>query len=153
MSKKYEIGLMVIYTGEYFKYFDKFWETFKKYFCGGEARLYVLTDRKREDLPDDDRIVYFPINEFHWPVMPLLRWHAIKLIIPYLEEKYIYLIDGDAYFNQEITLKELKINFACTLHRNITRKRKDFNYETRPESTAYVADNEGEKYFACGFVG
>jgi hypothetical protein len=31
--------------------------------------------------------------------------------------------------------------------------RKDFNYETRKASTAYIAGNEGEKYYACAWSG
>ena len=153
MEKEKVIGLIVVYTGEYFKYFDKFWETFKVNFCGGNAKLYVFTDRPLCDLPDDPRIVRIPTNHLGFPIMPLLRWHLVKHAEDKLTEDYLYLIDGDVYFESKVTEGELKTGLAGTLHRNIEKQRSDYNYENRKESTAYVYPHEGDKYFACGFVG
>lgn len=147
-----ETGLLVVYTGEYFKYFEKFWQTFNN-FCGGQARLYVFTDRKASELPNDKRIVRIPTNHFDWPIMPLLRWHLVDFFRDYYQEDYLYLIDGDVYFKDKVIANAIKGELVGTLHRNIERSRKDFNYETRKESTAHIPDDLGEKYFCGGFVG
>lgn len=62
------------------------------------------------------------------------------------------MADADTEFVAPIS-RDVHSKRVAVMHRNITRYREDFNYETRKESTAYVAPDEGEKYYACAFCG
>ncbi len=154
MESKYNnktVGLAVVSTGQYHKeFFPKFWDTFKKRFCRGSAKLYIFTD---SEVPNDERIIKIPIKHFDWPKMPLLRWELYSKYIDLFQEYYIFSIDADTYFEEDILLSHIKGDRVATLHRNIKRERKDFNYETRKESTAYVSEDEGENYYIAGFCG
>lgn len=118
------------------------------------ADLIVFTDRPDEhkDLPDTKAV---KIKSFGWPEMPLLRFECFYELKKVWEEyDYVYMIDADALFVEKIELKWLhKKGLIGVLHRNLSRYRDQYNYENRPESSAYMNDDEGEKYFACGFTG
>ena len=149
--KKYRVGLIAIFTGEYNKYMPRFIRTFKKYFAPGKAKLYVLTEKNIKC--DDENVEIMQINHLGWPNCTLRRYEIIMEFADKFDNEYLFSIDGDVYFKKEILLSEIKGELVGVLHRNIERKRKDFNYETRPESKAYIADNEGKTYFAGGLVG
>lgn len=144
------VGLIVVFTGKYKTYMERFVETFKKNFCGGNANLYIFTDG---EVPDDPRIIKIPVKHLGWPTMPLLRPEMLYKHRHLFKNEYLYTIDGDVYFKEKITQGELTGDLVGTLHRNLERPRVDFNYEKRKESTAYVSPDEGEKYFACGLYG
>lgn len=145
-----KVGLITISTGEYTKYLPKLIKSFQKYFFNGEADLYIFTNKNLNY--EDENIIVQKINHFGWPVMPLLRAEVIYNYRELFKNDYLFLIDGDVYFNRHIG-EEILSPLTATLHRNIERKRIDFNYEKRKESTAYISPNEGEKYYIGGFIG
>lgn len=147
---QHKVGLIIISTGEYTKYLKKFIETFNVYFFKGQADLYIFTDKNLEY--NNKNIHVIKINHLGWPYMPLLRTELIWENRDIFINEYLYMIDGDVYFNDDVG-KHILTKRVAVLHRNIERKRKDFNYETRKESEAYISKNEGEKYFIGGFIG
>lgn len=148
-SVKTNRGLVVIATGEYNQFIPELAESARLNF---KCHLYLLTDR-----PEDYKEGYFGITvikipHYGWPKMPLLRFETILKFREVYQEHYMFVADAEARFERPISNSILSHRVGV-LHRNITRWRSEFNYETRLASTAYVAPDEGEKYFACGFFG
>ena len=148
-NKNHKVGLIVVSTGQYTKYLDQFITTFKKFFFEGQADLYIFTDK---DIKQEDNIKVIPVKHLGWPVMPLLQAELVNKYRHILKNKYLFLIDGDVYFNRHVR-DEILSPLTAVLHRNIERKREAFNYETRLESTAAILPNEGDKYFIGGLYG
>jgi hypothetical protein len=140
-------ALVTVATGEYNQYIPELIESSQEFFG---CNFYLFTDSP--ELYEHYNIRTIKIEHLGWPRMPLLRFELLNEYIDIFKEQYIFLIDSEAVFKQHVKQDILSYRVA-TLHRNITRFRQDFNYETRKESTAYVNPREGEKYYACGFVG
>lgn len=150
-------GIITVATGEYNEFArDLILSAQKNFRC----HVYIFTDRpdaypvKAE--PSDDSaytdITVIEIPHFGWPKMPLLRFELMHRNKEIFREQYLFMVDAEAVFVKQIGNGVLDFRVGV-LHRNIMRYRDKFNYETRIESTAYVHPKEGEKYFACGFVG
>lgn len=150
IESKNKVGLIVVSTGDYTKYLERFIKTFKVHFFKGEADLYIFTDKDLEY--EEDNIHTIPIKHLGWPYMPLLRMKLIWEYRKHFKNEYLYMIDGDTYFHGAVG-EEILTNRVAVLHRNIERKREAFNYEDRYQSTAYISKDEGEKYFIGGFIG
>ncbi|MEX2604633.1 MAG: hypothetical protein WD361_10535 [Gracilimonas sp.] len=140
-------ALAIVATGEYNEFMPKLIETGRKYFGG---HFYVFTDQPNDYKKVD--ITTIEIPHYGWPKMPLLRFETFYNNKDVFEQDYIFTLDAEAEFVAPIN-NSINDYRVATLHRNITRLRQDFNYESRIESTAYIAPHEGEKYYACGFVG
>lgn len=137
-------GFITILTGKYGQFMDELVRSFHKHV---DANLYIFTDIKKKY--DCKQI---QIEHIGWPAMPLLRAQLYNEYKDIFTDDYLYSIDGDIKFNSFIG-EEILHSRVATLHRNLVRLRKEFNYEKRPESTAYIPDGEGEKYFIGGLYG
>lgn len=141
-------AVAVVATGEYNQFILQLL-TSAHYFFG--AHVYLFTDQPDDYLEcPDTTIIRCP--HLGWPKMPLLRFELLHRHRDLFQEEYIFILDAEAEFQRPINASVLDHRVA-TLHRNIMRFRDEFNYETREKSTAYIAPHEGEKYYACGFVG
>lgn len=147
-TNEYQKGLITVATGEYNQFIPSLIRSAKEYF---PCHFYIFTDHPK-DYEHFKDITIVEIPHHGWPKMPLLRFELLHENRDLFKEKYLFLIDSEARFEQKITQSVLSYRVA-TLHRNITRLRDEYNYETRKSSTAFVAPNEGEKYYACGFIG
>jgi nucleoside-diphosphate-sugar epimerase len=144
------VGLITISTGEYKAYLPRFIDTFLDKFCVKCSKLFVFTDGQ---VQENSRVVRIPVRHLGWPAMPLLRFEMLHEYRDLYDTDYLYVIDCDVYFSNSINRAEISGGLVGTLHRNLERQRKDFNYEKRKESTAYISPGEGDKYFACGLYG
>jgi hypothetical protein len=115
------------------------------------AHVYLFTDEpeKYKDFPN---VTIATCPHLGWPRMPLLRFELLHRYRDIFKEDYIFILDAEAEFRKKISNSVLDHRTA-TLHRNIMRFRDEYNYEKRESSTAYIAPTEGEKYYACGFIG
>lgn len=147
-------GLISVATGEYNRFIPKLIETSQFFF---ENHFYIFTDQPNRY--KQENVTVIEIEHLGWPKMPLLRFEMLHKFHSIFKEDHLFLIDSEAEF--KMSINKIFNNPKCpvdsslvaTMHRNITRKRKEFNYETRPESSAFISEDEGEKYFACGLVG
>jgi len=147
-NNEYEKGLIAVATGEYNLFIPKLIKSSQDYF---KCHFYLFTD-KPEKYKEFKDITVVEVDHLGWPKMPLLRFELLYNNFEIFKEEYLFLIDSEAIFKKKINNHILSKRVA-TLHRNITRFRSEFNYEDRKDSTAFVDKNEGEKYYACGFVG
>lgn len=116
-----------------------------------EYEIVVFTDRPHQYPYPNVKVV--EVEHLGWPRMPLLRFELFSKHLDKINGEYAFSMDAEARVVDEIRSHELVEERVGTLHRNIMRPRSQFNYESREESTAYIAENEGEQYFAGGFIG
>lgn len=141
-------AIAVIATGEYNQFIPTLVKSANKYFKG---HIYLFTDQPL-DAPNLSNITVMKIEHYGFPKMPLMRWEIFRQYKDVFEEAFIFCIDADTEFIRPID-RSVNGYRVAVMHRNITRYREDFNYESRKDSTAYVSPEEGEKYYACGFCG
>lgn len=151
MSK---IGLLVIATGKYDRFIPPLFKSVKKYFMKNhEVTMFVFTDG---DMPKKDGIISFHHKHEPWPNATLKRYHVFdKHREDLIKMDYLYYCDADMLFVSEVgdeALPDEEFNLVATEHPGFFGGRRG-TYETRPESTAYVAEGEGECYVAGGFNG
>lgn len=157
-TKQLKRAIVTVATGEYKQYVPELVETAQKYF---DCHIYLFTDSPDNFLLKNEvkiggyqNMTIIKVPHLGWPKTPLLRWEMFDKNKKVFKERYIFMLDADTRFMRHIYNDESVNGYRVgVLHRNITRYRKDFNYESRVKSTAYVKPDEGEKYYACGFCG
>lgn len=149
-TNKTNRAIVTVATGEYNEYIPSLIES--AHICF-KAHVYLFTDQPdKYDVEKHQDLTVIETPHLGWPRMPLLRFELLHKYRDIYQEPYLFLLDAEAEFKKQVGNGVLGHRVA-TLHRNIMRFRDEFNYETRKDSTAYVAPDEGEKYYACGFVG
>lgn len=156
MYNKKKIGLMIIATGKYDQFIPPLYKSVQKYFMKNhEVKMFVFTDSN--NIPINDMIVKIPHEHKPWPAPTLLRYatfHNAKEILSQMD--YLFYCDADMRFvapvGDEILPEPNSNGLVGTEHPGFFGGRRG-TYETRPESTAYVAPNEGKIYYAGGFNG
>ena len=126
----------------------------KKYFLTNhDVTMFVFTD---QEIPTKDGLVSFSHIHEPWPNPTLKRYHVFdKHKEELLKMDYLYYCDADMRFVSEVgdeVLPKSESNLIATEHPGFYGGRRG-TYETRPDSTAYVSDREGDCYFAGGFNG
>jgi histo-blood group ABO system transferase len=149
-----KIGLLVIATGKYDQFIPMLYKSMKKYFLiNHDVSMFVFTD---QEIPNKDGLLSFYHQHEPWPNPTLKRYHVFD---KYKEElsrmDYLYYCDADMRFVSEIgeeILPNQEFKLVATEHPGFYGGRRG-TYETRPESTAYVSNIEGDCYYAGGFNG
>jgi histo-blood group ABO system transferase len=156
MSEKKKIGIMVIATGKYDQFIPPLYKSVQKYFMKNhEVKMFVFTDS--DNIPVNDMIVKIQHEHKPWPGPTLARYETFfkhKDILSQMD--YLFYCDADMRFVAEVgdeILPEPDSNgLVGTEHPGFFGGRRG-TYETRPESTSYVAPEEGKIYYAGGFNG
>ena len=149
-----KVGLLVIATGKYDQFIPVLYKSMKKYFLTNhDVTMFVFTD---QEIPTKDGLVSFSHIHEPWPNPTLKRYHVFdKHKEELLKMDYLYYCDADMRFVSEVgdeVLPKSESNLIATEHPGFYGGRRG-TYETRPDSTAYVSDREGDCYFAGGFNG
>lgn len=147
------VTFLVIATGQYNSFLPSLASSALNY-ADFKHDFLIFSDQEHQclkDMPNVSEIV--PIPSLEWPRMPLLRFELYLQHLAKMTGEYIISLDAESRFDRVIKPEVFASDRVACLHRNITRLRKDFNYEDRTESTAYVGPDEGERYYACGLVG
>ena len=147
-TEKTNRAIITVATGDYAQYAQKLVRSARYFF---NAHSYIFTDQP-ELTNTEPNTTTIQMDHLGWPRMPLLRFELIHKTFDLFKENYLFIMDADTQFMRPVG-NSLLDHRVAVLHRNIMRFRDEFNYEKRQESTAFIAPNEGEKYYACGFVG
>lgn len=146
-----KIALLTIATNKYIQFTNPLLESVKKYFLiDHTVDMFVHTNIKI--IPSGCIKIFQEHQPFPYPT--LMRYHIFtKNKSQYENYDYYFYCDIDMKFVDYVG-EEIFGNMTATRHPGFYNKpRRDFSYETRKESTAYIADNEGEYYFCGGFNG
>jgi len=146
-----KIALLVIATNKYIQFTFPLWESVQKFFLKGhQVDMFVFTNR--DEIPQGTKKIHQDHHPFPYPT--LMRYHIFtENKKQYEDYDAHFYCDADMLFLDHIGDEVLK-DTVVTLHPGFYAKpRHMFTYETRPQSTAYVAPHEGSYYFAGGFNG
>ncbi len=148
-SAQYNVGLLVVATGKYINFVPPLVESARKHFCPDHTITYfVFTDGS---LPAADDIVCLPHTRLGWPYDTMMRCAAYYQYRDMFDDMdYLFALDADMLFVDTVG-DEILGERVATIHPGFVGKRG--TYETRSESNAHVAPDEGKYYFAGGFHG
>lgn len=147
----YNIGLCIMATGKYIMFVKPLIDSAEKHFLKNHNVTYfVFTDGEP---PKYDNIVKIFQKRLGWPYDTMMRFESYynaREIFISKKIDYLYALDADMLFVDTVG-DEIIGDRVATQHPGFVGKRG--SYETNSISTAYIADNEGEQYFAGGFYG
>lgn len=150
--KKPVVNLLTIATQKYTKFVEPLLKSADEFFLKDCDVNYCVFSDKQDVVMWRDKAKYFYLEHKKWPYITLERFHTFKNNKPHLPEAdYFFYIDVDTLFKAPISASDILSDITAVRHCGFTGKRG--SYETRPESTSYVAENEGTRYYGGGFWG
>ena len=165
-----KIMLLTIATNKYVEFAKPLYESVEKHFLPGHTVNIFLFTNKVESPEVTELLNLYPTRDsvgatnrcelhvFHqehkpWPHMTLDRYKIFQQAAPFTDYDYVFYTDIDMRFVACVG-DEVLGELVGTCHPGFFNKsRSAWTYETRPESKAYIAPNEGNMYFAGGFQG
>jgi hypothetical protein len=158
-----KIGILYICTGNYSVFWDDFFESVESNFLPKtEKHYHVFTDSQKIMDGGNERLHIHYLASLPWPLVALLKFHTYLSIENELRQ-YDYLvffnsnticeqtIDEDEFLPKE----ELGEKLIITLHLGYPDFPPPRNYpwERRKISKAYIPYNCGQYYFMAGLYG
>ncbi len=159
------VVLLVVATNKYFKLVEPLLESTDRHFLPGdhyEVILFTNLDQTPDCLALVARrngrargaIRLKHIEHEAWPMMTLLRYRFFSQVPDLSGYDYIFYSDCDMRFVAEVGDEILGAGLTAVRHcRFYQKKRRDYTYETRPESRACIPPDQGVNYYAGGFQG
>lgn len=153
------VGLCFIATGKYQVYLDSIVsQAYELFVPNQELSIFVYSDGDPlGTLPVSDKrlvpVIHTPVKHMLWPGPTLYRYHMM-LSQPLLQEMdYVYYLDVDMCIIREVSDLILD-DLVGTIHPGFCEKhRKEFTYERRHRSRAYIPVDRGTRYYAGAFQG
>lgn len=154
-----KVGILYICTGNYDIFFDGFYKSAEQFLLPeSEKHYFVFTES--EQIKSSKFVHKIYQERLGWPKDTLMRFHLFLKMEEQLKEMdYLFFFNANYTFVKTITVNELlptaAENGLVGLIHPVAyhKKRKDFDYETNPKSTACINENAGEYYFAGGLIG
>ncbi len=157
------IAILYIATGRYTVFWDDFYRTAKQYLLTDAAHyrkhFFVFTDSASLLSLQQDDVTPVYQAKMGWPKDTLMRFDVFLGIRDQLEKfDYIYFFNGNTIFEADIQAADIlpeggaQLVLALQPHVFVLLRRQ-FPYESRIESTAGIAEHEGEYYFMGGVNG
>lgn len=148
------VDLLIVATNQYIKFLPDLIESVNKHFMTDQkVIIHVFTDRRPEAaklLNYQKNIFFHLVDHKPWPYATLNRFHFFKKFIKMITGDYVFYIDADTIIKEEITKEILS---PVTIVRHCGFINGGGSWETRKESTSYVAPGYCTKYFGGGFWG
>lgn len=146
-----QIGLLIIATEKYSTYVEPLLNSADKYFLEGHSVTYFIFTNKKIELTTDRNVVFIDVEHRDWPWMTLGRYEIFDSNSEsFSDMDYLFYCDVDMRFESHVGT-EIISDRVATQHPGYWSTRGV--PETRPESTAYVSEEEEMEYFAGGFNG
>jgi histo-blood group ABO system transferase len=146
-----KVGLLIFATGRYVHFVPPLIASAEHLFLPGHEHTYFVFTDHSEQLPKQPNIVPIFQKKLGWPHDTMMRYSAYNDHKDlYKDMDYMYACDADMLFVNYVG-DEILGDLVGTLHPMFTWRRG--TYDTNPQSTAYVAPNDGTHYFAGGFYG
>lgn len=153
-----KIAILYIATGKYFIFWDRFYESAKKFLFSDnekELQFFVFTDNDGK-LSEDVKVTR--IENESWPYPTLKRYHYFLQLETELREfDYIYFFNANTLFVAPIgdfLLPKHHAGFVFVQQpTTLTQSNLEFGYERRVQSKAYIKKGEGKYYIWGAFNG
>nr|XP_051684364.1 histo-blood group ABO system transferase 2-like isoform X1 [Oryctolagus cuniculus]XP_051684365.1 histo-blood group ABO system transferase 2-like isoform X1 [Oryctolagus cuniculus] len=156
------IGLTVFAVKNYMSFLELFLRSAEKYFMAGHrVNYYVFTDQPelvpQLPLPGGRRVIVLRTQSHQrWQDISMQRMGAISRGARqrFLKEvDYLVCADVDMEFRDHVGVEILSSLFG-TIHPDFMAvSRYSFSNERRPESQAYIPEDEGDFYYIGAFFG
>ena len=147
-----KICIITIATNRYIQFVERLLDNIEEHFLNGhDIQCLLFTDHEVET---SDNVKVSQIGHKPWPEPALKKYNYINSQSDYLKNfDYLYLFDADVGIVANVG-EEVLQDLVGVLHPyKILEPEKTGPYEKRMESTAYVADEDHNKYYAAAFVG
>ena len=147
-----KICILTIATNKYIQFVERLLDDIEKYFLTGhEIQCLLFTDHEVET---SDNVKVSQIGHNPWPEPALKKYNYINYQSEYLKDfDYLYLFDADVGIVNKVG-DEVIQDLVGVLHPyKILENKEIYPYEKRKQSTAHVADEDHNKYYAAAFVG
>ena len=153
-----KVAILNISIGNYFRFWEKFYETSKLNFLPeAEKKYFVFTDKDKSELGNNSDVVYIFQENLGWPFNTMKRFAMFQRIKEQLQDfDYIFFINGNAQFNERLDSSFItpEKNIITVQHPGFYRKSIfEFPYERRSESNACIPIGNGEFYVQGAFIG
>jgi histo-blood group ABO system transferase len=147
-----KICIITIATNTYIQFVERLLNNIEENFLNGhDIKCLLFTDHEVET---SDNVKVSQIEHKRWPEPALKKYNYINSESEYLKDfDYIYLFDADVAIVDSVG-EEVLQDLVGVLHPyKYFEDKKVYPYEKRKQSTAYVADEDHDKYYAAAFVG
>ena len=147
-----KICILTIATNKYIQFVERLLDNVEENFLNGhEIQCLLFTDHEVET---SDNVKVSQIGHKPWPEPALKKYNYINSESKYLKDfDYLYLFDADIAIVDTVG-EEVLQDLVGVLHPyKFFEDKKVYPYEKRKQSTAYVADENHNKYYAAAFVG
>ncbi|KAM8934298.1 histo-blood group ABO system transferase-like [Pelodytes ibericus] len=161
-QKGVRIGLTVFAIKKYIVFLKNFIATAEKFFMvGHRVNYYVFTDLPKDvpnvTLSENRSLIVLEVPAYkRWQDVTMRRMEMIRDQVRerFIHEvDYLVSVDVDMKFFDDVGVEILSDVFG-TLHPGFFgTNRKQFTYERRPQSEAYIPFDEGDFYYAGGYFG
>ena len=147
------INLLIICTNRYIKFLPNLLTSAEKHFLKGQDVEYCIFTDKVEEATSIARpynAKVFQVEHKPWPWSTLHRFHFFQQYQNELTGAYLFYIDADCMFVNEVG-DEILSDLVAVQHCGYVGELG--TPETNPKSMAYIAPGENEVYFGGGFLG
>lgn len=147
-----KICIITIATNRYIQFVERLLDNIEEHFLNGhDIQCLLFTDHEVET---SDNVKVSQIGHKPWPEPALKKYNYINSQSEYLKNfDYLYLFDADVGIVANVG-EEVLQDLVGVLHPyKILESKEIYPYEKRKQSTAYVADEKHDKYYAAAFVG
>ena len=148
MSK---VALCLIATGKYDRFLPECLRTAGECFLDGhDVTYFVFADRLRPG----ENVVWRPTPHNPWPWPTLYRYHTmLQAKKELLQHDYLYYLDVDSRFVRPVG-EEIFGDLVGTIHPGYAgQPKRNWTFETRPQSRACVSRIDAQHYYCGGFQG
>lgn len=148
-----KICIITIATGRYIQFVGNLLDKVDDFFLNGnEISCLLFTDNDLEEVSDNIKVS--KIEHKPWPEPALKKYNYIHSEKDFLKNfDYLYLFDADVDIIAPVG-EEILQDLVGVLHPwKILEDKNVYPYEKRKSSTAYVSDQDQNKYYAAAFVG
>ena len=147
-----KICIITIATNRYIQFVERLLDNIEEHFLNGhDIQCLLFTDHEVET---SDNVKVSQIGHKPWPEPALKKYNYINSESEYLKDfDYLYLFDADVGIVDTVG-EEVLQDLVGVLHPyKILENKEIYPYEKHEQSTAHVADQDHDKYYAAAFVG
>lgn len=156
-----KIGILYVCTGKYSIFWKDFYLSMEKNFLiNSEKHYFIFTDNQEINFKKNNKNIHKIYQEdLGWPDNTLMRYNIfLQKEKELVGMDYLFFFNANLLVQKNITENEFlptgSNNLLATIHPGFYDKnRNKFTYEINKNSSAYIAKDQGEYYFAGGLNG
>ena len=150
-----KICIITVATNEYIHFVPRLMEDLEGNFLedeDAEFECLIFTDQEMEEVSENIKISQ--IEHKPWPEPAMKKYNYIHSEAEFLKDfDYLYLFDADVGLATPVGDEVLEDLIGVLHPYKFFEDKSIYPYEKREGSTAYVADEDHDKYYAAAFVG